>query len=257
MFHKKVFNVLLVVTTAMILLLSACQARRSRSQTKEITPIGQATESTASTGSNLQPMETPVPTQDLAVQQPSNAWKDYRDPRYGYGLALPCFWQVNPTPTDGYSGVMTAHSWSDDFFNANSVRGNWINNVWPAGAISLQVWGEEQVDPVLSTPETITNYYSTSETDKIVSLEDSSFGGNNATVVTLASILHPEEISKVIAFRLAQDKILFFAFNPQTSLDLKDAQGILNSLVFSSEEVIVIPAFDPSTPPGGSSILCG
>ena len=254
MFHKKVFNVLLVVTTAMILLLSACQARPSRSQTTEITPIGQATEST---GSNLQPMETSVPTQDPAIQQPSKAWKDYRDPRYGYGLALPCFWQVNPTPTDGYSGAMTAHSWSDDFFNANSVRGNWINDIWPAGAISLQVWGEEQVDPVLSTPEAITNYYSTSETDKIVSLEDSLFGDNNASVVTLASILHPEETSKVIAFRLAPEKILFFAFNPQTSLDLKDAQAILSSLVFSSEVAIVIPAFDPSTPPGSSSISCG
>jgi hypothetical protein len=254
MFHNKVFNVLLASTTAMFLLLSACQAHPSRSQVTKIAPIGQATEPT---DSNLQPTETPVPTQSPTIQQSSKAWKDYRDPRYSYGLALPCFWQINPTPTDGYSGVMTAHSWSDDFFNANSVRGNWINDIWPSGAISLQVWGDEQVDPVLSTPEAITNYYSTSETDKIVSLEDSSFGGNNATVVTLASILHPEETSKVITFRLAPTKILFFAFNPQTSLDLKDAQGILNSLVLSSGEAIVIPTFDPSTPPGGSSIMCG
>jgi hypothetical protein len=247
MFHKKILP---VVATALILLLSACQVQPIRSQATNIAPTGQAIELT---GSNLQPAETLVP----AVQQSSKAWKDYRDPRYGYGLALPCFWQVNPTPTDGYSGVMTAHSWSEDFFNANSVRGNWINDIWPAGAISLQVWGEEQVDPVLSTSEAITNYYNTSETDTIVSLDDVSFGGNNATLVTLASILHPEEISKVITFRLAPDKILFFAFNPQTSLDLKDTQGILNSLVFSSEEVIAVPTFDPSNPPGSSSIACG
>jgi hypothetical protein len=255
MLNKKFFTVLLVAaTTAMSVLLSACQAQPIKSQVTDNPPIVQETESS---GSNAQSVETQALTQEPDAQQPGKAWSEYRDTRYGYGLALPCFWQINPTPTDGYSGVMTAHSWSDDFFKANSVRGNWKDDIWPAGAISLQVWGEEQIDPLLSTTEAITNYYSNSETDKIVSLEEASFGRNNATVVTLASALHPEEINKVLAFRLAPNKIMFFAFNPQSSLDSMDAQGILNSLVFSSEEAIAIPTFDSSNPPDGSSILCG
>ena len=48
-------------------------------------------------------------------------WIEYWDPKYGYGVALPAHWIVYPTPTEGYGGVMTAASYDEAYFLANSI----------------------------------------------------------------------------------------------------------------------------------------
>ena len=62
---------------------------------------------------------------DPAATQPTNqaggtSWIEYRDARYGYGVAIPCHWIVVPTPLEGEFATLTLRSYDEAFRAANS-----------------------------------------------------------------------------------------------------------------------------------------
>src|SRR5512139_3199025 len=62
----------------------------------------------------VQPTEEPQATPE--PQAANSAWAQYRDPRYGIGLAYPCWWVMYPMPAEGYGGMISLRSFDEDYF---------------------------------------------------------------------------------------------------------------------------------------------
>ena len=126
----------IVFTTLFLPLLSACLLAVASpeppvllsTQAPVLVPTEAATEP---------PPATQGPVSEPTFMPGTAGWVEYRDPRYGYGLALPCYWTVTPTPMEGTFATMSARSYSDEFFAAHSDRGVWTGDAWPAGAYKL------------------------------------------------------------------------------------------------------------------------
>jgi hypothetical protein len=184
----------------------------------------------------------------LTPELPSanSAWVQYRDPRYGIGLAYPCWWVMYPMPAEGIGGTISLRSFDEDYFRANSVRGQWKDGIVPEGVFAVDLGVFEGIDPAASNAEA---YPRDPETSAIVSSEDVLIGQNQATVIQLQNLVNSNDpLFTAILFRLAPDKLMIFVTQQQDRLDSTDAQGILNSLSLSPDQPIVIPAYAPHPP---------
>lgn len=195
------------------------------------------------------PTEEPqaVPTQAEPASQPeqpiSSAWKAVRDQRYGFGLALPCWWIVNPIPEGGFGGAMTIYNYDDAYFNANSTKGFWD---WPNGTLKMDVIVMEGIDPANSD---IDGYmqFSDPTMERVDSVELQQFGSHTATVASLVNVNNPNDpITKVYFFRLASDKLLMVNPIPQSIIDTPDFQAILASIVLTPDEQVNFPTITPA-----------
>ncbi len=196
------------------------------------------------------PTEEPqlIPTQAEPVPQPElpvvSSWKPIRDVRYGFGLAVPCWWLFTPIPADAIGGgVMTIKNYDDAYFMANSSKGFWD---WPNGTLKLDVIVMEGIDPANSD---IDGYlqFSDPTMERLDTVESQQFGSRFVTVASLANVDNPNSpITKVYFFRLAPDKLLMINPTPQTITDTPDFQAILTSIVLASEEQIALPLITPA-----------
>jgi hypothetical protein len=184
----------------------------------------------------------------LTPELPSanSAWVQYRDPRYGIGLAYPCWWVMYPMPAEGIGGTISLRSFDEDYFRANSVRGQWKDGIVPEGVFAVDLGVFEGIDPAASNAEA---YPRDPETSAIVSSEDVLIGQNQATVIQLQNLVNSNDpLFTAILFRLAPDKLMIFVTQQQDRLDSTDAQGILNSLSLSPDQPIVVPGYAPHPP---------
>jgi hypothetical protein len=193
------------------------------------------------------PVQPTVEPQATPEQTAANsAWTQYRDPRYGIGLAYPCWWVMYPMPAEGLGGTISLRSFDEDYFRANSVKGQWKDGVTPEGVYAVDIGVFEGVDPAKSNAEA---FPLDSTTNAIVSSEDKLVGQNQATVIQLQNLVNSNDpVYTMFLFRLAPDKLLFFAALQQDRLDSVDLQGILNSLSLSPDQPIVLPADAPHPP---------
>lgn len=192
------------------------------------------------------PVETAVSQAASAAPHPS--WVEYRDQRYGYGIALPCWWPVIPTPMEGYGGVMTTSSYDQAFFQAYSTKGWWTGNVIPEGAIKLDVGVMEEIPAGQPAVEVLRqNMDPTLET--IVGSQEIAFGPNQATVVEIDDPRNPDEPNTfVVIFRLGEDKLLRFVAFPSSAISGSDLQQILGSLALTPGQPVRLPSVPPSPP---------
>lgn len=185
------------------------------------------------------PLETPLPEQATA----SNLWKEVRDPRFGFGVALPCWWQVNPIPSGGIGGVMTVKNYDEAYFNTHSIKGFWE---WPNGTLKIDFYITEGVDPTKSDADA----YMALVDPTITGLTSSSLqqtGIHSATVLVLSNLVNRNDPDgKIFLYRLAPDKLLGVAPTPQSIIDTPDFQAILSSIVLSSDEQIALPTITPA-----------
>jgi hypothetical protein len=192
----------------------------------------------------VQPTEEVQPTPGQAAT--NSAWAQYRDPRYGIGFAYPCWWIMYPMPAEGIGGAISLRSFDEDYFRANSVKGQWKDGVVPEGVFAIDLGVFEGIDPAASNAEA---YPMDPETSAIVSSEDVLIGRNQATVIRLQNLVNSNDpLFTVILFRLAPDKLMIFVTQQQDRLDSADVQGILNSLSLSPDQPIVVPAGAPHPP---------
>jgi TolB protein len=193
----------------------------------------------------------PAPTSTPTPEEPkSSLWVEYRDARNGYGLALPCFWNIYPPPEGRGPGSPSILSYDEAFFFAHSIKGQWINNEWPQGAIKIEIHVWEGIDP--ATPLSDAARQVLSE-DTIQSVEEVIVGSQAAVLVSFGD-REPPIPDKVHVFRLSPDSLLLFSVSPRQALESPDVQGILESLARSPEEEIVIPSFPPSGPVEGREV---
>jgi len=187
-----------------------------------------------------------VPPADMPSA--NSEWATYRDPRYGIGLAYPCWWAFTPMPTEGYGGAITLRSFNEEYFRAHSTKGNWNGSVFPEGVYAIDIGVFEGIDPALS----ITDAWA-SMTDPtmsvIASSEERAIGQNQAMVVQMQNVVNSNDsLFTIYLFRLAPDKILMFSSLFQDRLDANDVQGILTSLSLNPDQPVVVPTFAPHEP---------
>ena len=184
-------------------------------------------------------------------------WVEYRDPRYGYGLALPCYWTVTPTPMEGTFATMSARSYSDEFFAAHSDRGVWTGDAWPAGAYKLDAVIFEGIDPSLSMQDAIHYTYATySNEQELVSVEEKTYDRHLGYIATVQGGPQGGETLRVVYFAIGPDALLSLVFYPEAAQDEPDLQAMLGSFASALDEPVAFPAQAPSGPPDGSAIAC-
>ena len=203
---------------------------------------------TESTNISVEPLQTeeplPAPTEDTAPQSElpvSTAWRAVRDMRYGFGFAIPCWWQTNPIESDG--ALYTVRNYDDAYFNANSNKGFWE---WPNGTLKLDLVVFEGADPALSDADAYIQIADPSMVG-LVSADVRQFGSHAGTITVLANLDNPNsENATVVLFRLAPDKLLMVNPVPQTIIDTPDFQALLSSVALSMNEDIALPIITPA-----------
>jgi len=194
---------------------------------------------------NLPPTETVLPTE---VPAANGAWVSYRDPRYGIGLAYPCWWTFTPMPTEGIGGAITLRSFDEDYFRAHSTKGNWNGNVPPEGVFAIDIGVSERVNPTLSTVDAWASMMDPSMS-VIVSSEEQTIGQNQATVIWIKNVVNQSDpLFTMYLYRLAPDKVLFVSPLFQDRIDSNDVQGVLTSLSLSPDQPIQVPTSAPHAP---------
>lgn len=201
------------------------------------------------------PTLIPTPEPEVATLEPSPLWIGYRDPYYGYGLALPCYWVIYPGVPDQPSapGIRSYDEW---FFLNRSQRGQWKDAIVPEGAFKFDIHVHEGSDPSLSLSAAVDAYLSQQAANsefapEIAALEEVSIGPHAAVRITRVTegdspydLIVPDQTH---AFRLSPENLLLVTVSPRQALESPEVQHILASLVLSQDEEIVFP----SQPPGG------
>lgn len=182
------------------------------------------------------------------VEDYSNLWVEYWDPKYDYGIALPSHWIVRPTATDSVGGgSMSARNYTDDYRTAYSIKGNWIDGEPPAGVVALEFVAFEGVLPEQSVEVAINNYLG-GEQSVILSVDEITIGRHIAYMVTEANINDSSETWHTFVFRIKPEVMLLVVAYPQDRIDLTDVQAILGSISFSKSEPIIKPVIAPIPP---------
>ena len=189
----------------------------------------------------------PVPMQTEIAPQPeqpeSTAWKAIRDSRYGFGLAVPCWWLVDPILAEGFGGAMTIKNYDEAFFNAHSNKGFWD---WPNGSLKMDVVVMEGVDPAKADAEAYMQFVDPNMTG-LVSAETQQAGAHTATVLTVSNMVNRNDPNtRMFIYRLAPDKLILVAPTPQSIIDTPDFQAILSSFVLAQDEHITLPTITPA-----------
>jgi len=236
---------LLVLLSA---LLAACAPQPAPDPIDVPVPEVTATESPMVSTLPVQPTVLPQPASTPKPQAANGAWAEYRDPRYGIGLAYPCWWVMYPIPAEGDGGALSLRSFDEDYFRANSVKGQWKDGVAPEGVYAADFLVFEGIDPAASDADAYAGLIDPSM-EEIVSSEDTLIGQNQATVIQLQNLVNSNDpLFTAILFRLAPDKLMIFVTQQQDRLDSVDLQGILTSLSLSPDQPILIPAVEPHPP---------
>lgn len=191
------------------------------------------------------PTETVIPiiTETIQPSSTSSVWKAVRDERFGFGLALPCWWLVDPIIPGGIGGVMIVKNYDEAYFNANSTKGYWE---WPNGSLKLDIYVTEGADPALSDAEAHMAFADPS-LEEVVSSEVQQTGAHTATILTLRNLINTNDPDfKVFVYRLAPDKLITVAPIPQSIINTSDIHAILSSIVLSPDEEITLPTIIPA-----------
>ena len=185
----------------------------------------------------------PTPAEDF-----SHLWVEYRDPAYGYGVALPAHWVVNPTPSDSYAGAMTTASFDEAYFMAHSIKGWWTENTIPEGVIKMDFAGMPDEYSDLDLASSLTEMYrDQSDVTVVLSTEPVVYNEHEAVLMTTASPNNLEETYKSVVFRLANDNIMMVTAFWGDVFSSPDVQAILNSFAFEGEPV-TLPSIAPRPP---------
>lgn len=192
--------------------------------------------------------ETDSATEQNSSRDPSTAWlwKEIRDERFGFGLAVPCWWEVTDMPADGIIASMTVRNYDEAFFTKYSDKGSWIGGNPPQGVISMDITAVTGIDPTLSLEEAYLTSVDSS-TYTVTSSQEKDINGRIYTVIALKNQKNQSEPTSIVYIKgLAPDTILIFSTTPNEAMFSNDAQAIFSSFSSVPDEEIVIPQLLPS-----------
>ncbi len=189
---------------------------------------------------------SPTPPQVSGEPALEGQWVEYRDPKYGFGLAIPCWWPYSPIPTQGIGGTMTIHSYDEAYFLANSTKGWWTGGDWPEGASKLDITVWQDFDPSLTTLEAFNTTFDPTSSE-IASMHEVRIGENDALLVEMRNLVNTSDPnSRLYIFRPADDTLLMVSAAPDRALDSSDVQAMLASLSLSPDQPVNLPRVAPA-----------
>lgn len=194
---------------------------------------------------------TPTPTAaveaapgGIVVEDQSIFWLELRETRYGFGLVIPCWWQVEGMPPEGDVSTMTLSNFDDAFFREYSQDGNWIGGVPPQGVMSMTITAAI-TDASLSEEDSYMRYVDSATTEVIAS-QSQNFGANAYTVLTLKNKQNPNLAGlSVYITRLAPETILVFSSYPPETIVSPDFAAILTSYARTGSIPVTFPDYAP------------
>ena len=182
--------------------------------------------------------EENLPTGDF-----SHLWIEYWNPVYDYGIAIPAHWRVETEPQSGY---MMLWSYEQEFFDANSIKGNWINGEAPEGAVKLDFVPFDNITPEQSLETAASDILGAdAEMTTVLSVEAINIGNFDTVKVTTARPDNLENTTTSIAIRLSPETILLVAAYPTSGYQLNDVQMALSTLVLDKSTPITKPTIAP------------
>jgi hypothetical protein len=199
------------------------------------------------------PTQTAIPTGSptleptaTATSQPeaSSQWREVRDPGTGFGFALPCWWITYMPTGESLNYAITVASYDENYFLANSVKGQWLGGQRPQGAYKLDFILSKQIDASLTDEEAVRQAL-TSEENKVDLVQMRTVGRHTALLAIQSSVNNPSSTGTVYAFRLAPTDLLMVSAAPASDLTDPVVQAILNSLALSQDEEVEQPTIDP------------
>lgn len=192
------------------------------------------------------PATDSVPTTESNSQASPTAWKEIRDPRYGFGLAVPCWWIVSPIPPEGTGGVQGLANYDEAYFMANSQKGYWD---WPNGSLKIDVVVFENINPALPDAEAYKEM-ANSDTEEIASVTTQQTGAHTATILTIQNMVNQNDPPiRVFIYRLTPETLIMINPIPQSIIDSPDFQTIISSIVLTPNEHILLPSSPPTSAP--------
>jgi hypothetical protein len=185
------------------------------------------------------PVQTEVPVQPEPPV--ASVWRAIRDPRLGFGFAVPCWWLTNPISED--NRLQMVRNYDDAYFQANNTKGFWD---WPNGALKLDIVLMEGMDPAKPDADAYMQFVDPTMSG-LVSAEQQATGSHTTTVLTLSNLVNTADPNtKVFIFRLAPDKLFMVAPTPQNIIETPDFQAFLASTVLTQDEQITLPSITPA-----------
>lgn len=222
---KQIITLILITT-----LLTAC------------TPQADITATPLSSG------ETALPPQPESSFQPSPTilWKEVRHERFGFGVAVPCWWEVTEMPVEGILSTMTIRNYNNPFLATYSENGVWKGGKPPQGAMSMDITVATGIDPALSMLDAYLTLVDTS-TYSVLDTQEKNISDRVYTVVVLKNQVNPSEPSIVAYLKgSSPDSILIFSTSPTEAIFSTDAQLIFGSFANAQDEAIILPEVLPA-----------
>ncbi|MBN8581652.1 MAG: hypothetical protein J0L96_13350 [Anaerolineae bacterium] len=196
---------------------------------------------------------TEVAPGGIVVEDQSVFWLELRETRFGFGLVIPCWWQVDGMPAEGNVSTMTLSNFDDAFFKEYSKDGDWIGGVPPQGVMSMTITAAV-ADPSLSDADAYLSYVDPATTE-VVASQSQNFGTNAYTVLTLKNKQNPNLAAlSVYVTRLAPDTILVFNSYPPETIVSSDFAAILSSYARTESIPVTFPSYAPQ--PALGDLIC-
>jgi len=197
------------------------------------------------------PQEIHTPT---VTQAPTNTpkpkpaevsfWREVRDPGTGFGFALPCWWVTYMPSADALTYAITVASYDENYFLANSVKGQWLGSEPPNGVYKLDFLVDKQIDASLSD-EAAVRQALTSELNAVDLVQERPVGNHSALLAIQSNRDNPTSTGTVYAFRLSPTSLMMVSAASASDLTDPVVQAILNSLALSPDEPVQLPTIDP------------
>jgi hypothetical protein len=178
----------------------------------------------------------------------NSTWTEYRDERYGYGIAVPCHWVLLPPPLEGNFATLTLRSYDDEFLMKNTAKGEWMGGQWPGGAMKMDVTVIEGIAPGQAMADFVSQQLSSNEFTTLEAVNEIQIGPNQAVAVVTARSDNPSEKYTTVAFRMAPEKVLMMSVVPDGAWESSDMQAILNSAALTAEDPVTVPSYGPGAP---------
>lgn len=180
----------------------------------------------------------------IIVEDQSVLWLELRETRFGFGLVLPCWWQVEGMPPEGNVSTMTLSNFDDAFFEQYSQDGDWIGGTPPIGVMSMTITAA-LTDPSLSEEEAYMRYVDPITTE-VVASQSQKFGRNTYTVLTLRNNQNTNLAGlSVYITRLDPETILVFNSYPPETITSPDFAAILTSYARTGSIPVTFPDYAP------------
>jgi hypothetical protein len=211
---------------------------------------------------SLPPTQVPTPTSTAPVENPGEPggeqptpetqmdprWVVYEDWYWGYSFAVPCWWPIYSPGEQGVMASTSIASYDEAYFLANSVKGQWLGGAPPVGAVKMDLTTMLQIPAEADTLRISKDTLSGGMPELVNSVEEVLVGDKQAWRLVVRSQFNPEETATVHVFRSAPDRLFFVSIYPEAAVHSRDAQVILESLSFSPDQPVRIPAGSPSSP---------